>query len=191
MKRIQEGDKEAELQLWEQVKRFARMIAARILYAGKRAGAEMDDFMQAAFLAMLDAAEYFDVNVEGSFITVYKWFLLRYFRKLTGLISNSNSVNPTIAAVSLDAPVGEEQDTTLGELIEDVNAENPADAAESRLLRKTIMEAVETLPPEQQEVIIDHFFYGLPLDAVDKKQYGKALRALRKPEISNKLRGFL
>lgn len=167
------------------------MIAARILYAGKRAGAEMDDFMQAAFLAMLDAAEYFDVNVEGSFITVYKWFLLRYFRKLTGLISNSNSVNPTIAAVSLDAPVGEEQDTTLGELIEDVNAENPADAAESRLLRKTIMEAVETLPPEQQEVIIDHFFYGLPLDAVDKKQYGKALRALRKPEISNKLRGFL
>lgn len=167
------------------------MIAARILYAGKRAGAEMDDFMQAAFLAMLDAAEYFDVNVEGSFITVYKWFLLRYFRKLTGLISNSNRVNPTIAAVSLDVPVGEEGDATLGELIEDENAANPADTAESRLLRRTVMEAVETLPPEQQEAIIGHFYHGLPLDVVDKKQYSKALQALRKPTISAKLRDFL
>lgn len=167
------------------------MIAARILYAGKRAGTEMDDFMQAAFLAMLDAAEYFDVSVDGSFITVYKWFLLRYFRKLTGLISNSNRVNPTIVAVSLDAPVGEEGEATLGELIEDENAEKPADTAESRLLRKAIMEAVETLPPEQQEAIIRHFFYDVPLDALDKKQYDKALRALRKPAISIKLKGFL
>ena len=76
-------------------------------------------------------------------------------------------------------------------LIVDENAEDPADTAESRLLRKAIMEAVETLPPEQQEAIIGHFYHGLPLDMVDKKQYSKALQALRKPEISIKLRGFL
>lgn len=167
------------------------MIAARILYAGKRAGADMDDFMQAAFLAMLDAAEYFDVNTDVSFTTVYQWFLLRYFRKLTGLISNSHRVNPTILAVSLDAPGGEDDDATLGDFIEDENAEKPEETTQSRLLRNAITEAVETLPPEQQEAIIRHFFYDVPLDALDKKQYEKALRALRKPAISIKLKGFL
>lgn len=181
----------ASIQLWTQVERFARMKASRLLHAGKRTGTEMEDFMQVAYLAMIDAAKYFDIDLGFKFLTIYSLFLSNYFRKLTGLISNSHRVNPTILAVSLDAPFGEEGDTTLGELIEDENVEKPEDTTESRLLRKAITEALETLPPEQQEAIIRHFFYDVPLDVLDKKQYEKALRALRKPAISIKLKGFL
>ena len=156
-----------------------------------RAGVSKEDLMQEGFLAMLGVVQFWDFTKPYTFMTCLSYFLSRRFAKATGWDTNRKVINPTMSAASLDAPAGEDDDATLGDFIVDENAEDPADTAESRLLRKAIMEAVETLPPEQQEAIIGHFYHGLPLDMVDKKQYSKALQALRKPEISIKLRGFL
>ena len=147
--------------------------------------------MQEGFLAMLGAVQIWDFTKPYTFMKCLSYFLSRCFAKATGWDTNRKVINPTMSAASLDAPAGEDDDATLGDFIVDENAEDPHISTESRLLRKAIMEALETLPPEQQEAIISHFFYDMPLDTVDKKQYGKALRALRKPEISIKLRGFL
>lgn len=181
------------LELWFQVKRFINMKAfAKSCFSHEYPSVDYDDLMQEGFLAMLDTVKYFDVSKPYTFISCLAYKLLNRFQDATGWLRGPGRHDPTkVSVASLDIPVGEGGDATLGELIEDVNAENPVDTAESRLLRNAILEAVETLPPEQQEAIIRHFFYDVPLDMLDKKQYEKALRALRKPAISIKLKGFL
>ena len=181
------------MQLCIRVKRFVNMKAlesSRFSY--KCQSVDYDDLMQEGFLAMLDTVKYFDVSKPYTFISCLAYKLLNRFQDATGWLRGPGRHDPTkVSVASLDAPAGEDDDTTLGDFVEDENAEKPEETTESRLLRKAIMEAVETLPPEQQEVIIRHFFYDVPLDALDKKQYEKALKALRKPAVSMKLKGFL
>ena len=193
MKRIQDGDTEAVLELWIRVKRFVNMKAfERSRFSYKCPGEDYDVLMQEGFLAMLDTVKCFDVSKPYTFITCLGYKLLNRFQDATGWLRRPGRHDPTkVLVASLDAPAGEDDDATLGDFIVDENAEGPADTAESRLLRRTVLEAVETLPPEQQEAIIGHFYHGLPLDVVDKKQYSKALQALRKPTISAKLMDFL
>ena len=188
MKRIQEGDKAAELQLWEQVKRFARMKASRLVYAGKRAGTEMDDFMQAAFLAMLDAVKYCDVDLGFKFLTIYNFYLNNYFRKLTGLISNTRRINPVYLAKSLDEPLGGEadEDYTLEDLLRDENAIDPEEAATG--LGAVLREALNTLPEEQRAAVEGFYYHGV---TTDSKLRQKGLRALRHPTLSSELKDFL
>ena len=181
------------LELWLRVKRFVNMkVFESSRFSYKCPSVDYDDLMQEGFLAMLDTVKYFDVSKPYTFISCLAYKLLNRFQDATGWLRGPGRHDPTkVSVASLDAPAGEDDDTTLGDFIEDENVEKPEETTESRLLRNAIMEAVETLPPEQQEAIIRHFFYDVPLDALDKKQYEKALRALRKPAISIKLKGFL
>ena len=107
--------------------------------------------------------------------------------------------------VSLETPIGEEEDSHLGDFIPDDEALSPADAASISLLKEQLAEVLKTLTPREETVL--SLRYGLEdghprtLEEVGKEFNvtrerirqieAKALRKLRHPSRSKKLRDFL
>jgi len=107
--------------------------------------------------------------------------------------------------VSLETPIGEEEDSHLGDFIEDDAAQAPAEAATFTLLKEQLMEVLDTLTPREQKVL--RLRFGLDdgrartLEEVGKEFdvtrerirqiEAKALRKLRHPSRSKKLKDFL
>ena len=107
--------------------------------------------------------------------------------------------------VSLETPIGEEEDSHLGDFIEDREAQAPADAAADVLLREQLTEVLGTLTDREKQVLMLRF--GLKdgkartLEEVGKnfkvtrerirQIEAKALRKLRHPSRSKKLKDFL
>ncbi len=107
--------------------------------------------------------------------------------------------------VSLETPIGEEEDSHLGDFIQDDNVPVPAEAATQTLLREQLEEVLETLTEREKKVLILRF--GLEdgrsrtLEEVGKEFSvtrerirqieAKALRKLRHPSRSRKLRDYL
>jgi RNA polymerase primary sigma factor len=107
--------------------------------------------------------------------------------------------------ISLESPIGEEGDTHLGDMIEDKNALAPPEAASRQLLKDQVDEVLSTLTPRERRIL--HLRFGLE-DGVSRtleevgKEFNvtrerirqieaKALRKLRHPSRSKKLRDFL
>ncbi len=107
--------------------------------------------------------------------------------------------------VSLETPIGEEEDSHLGDFIPDDDALSPADAASISLLKEQLSEVLKTLTPREEKVLSLRFGLedGHPrtLEEVGKEFNvtrerirqieAKALRKLRHPSRSKKLRDFL
>jgi len=107
--------------------------------------------------------------------------------------------------ISLESPIGEEEDSHLGDFIEDRRALPPVDAATKRLLKEQINEVLSTLTPREQRVL--QLRFGLEdgrsrtLEEVGKEFNvtrerirqieAKALRKLRHPSRSRKLKDYL
>ena len=107
--------------------------------------------------------------------------------------------------VSLETPIGEEEDSHLGDFIPDEDAPEPATVASFTLLREQLMEVLDTLTPREEMVI--RLRFGLDdgktrtLEEVGRvfkvtrerirQIEAKALRKLRQPSRSKKLRDFL
>ena len=107
--------------------------------------------------------------------------------------------------ISLETPIGEEEDSHIGDFIEDRETPAPADAASYALLREQLNEVLHTLTPREENVL--KLRYGLEdgrthtLEEVGQKFditrerirqiEGKALRKLRHPSRSKKLKDFL
>ncbi len=107
--------------------------------------------------------------------------------------------------VSLETPIGEEEDSHLGDFIPDDDAQAPVDAASMALMREQLAEVLKTLTPREARVL--SLRYGLEdgnpktLEEVGKEFQvtrerirqieAKALRKLRHPSRSKKLRDFL
>ena len=107
--------------------------------------------------------------------------------------------------VSLETPIGEEDDSHLGDFIEDQDAQAPADAASFMLLKEQLDDVLATLTPREKEVL--RLRFGLKdgkartLEEVGKsfnvtrerirQIEAKALRKLRHPARSKKLKDFL
>jgi RNA polymerase sigma factor, sigma-70 family len=72
--------------------------------------------------------------------------------------------------ISLETPIGEEEDSLLGDFIEDKDIENPANQTAFRLLQEQLQEVLYTLPPREQEVLKMRFGledgYSLTLEEV-------------------------
>ena len=107
--------------------------------------------------------------------------------------------------VSLETPVGEEDDSHLGDFIQDDQVEIPADAATFTLLHEQLMEVLDTLTEREQKVLRLRFGLddGRPrtLEEVGREFNvtrerirqieAKALRKLRHPSRSKKLKDYL
>ena len=107
--------------------------------------------------------------------------------------------------VSLETPIGEEEDSHLGDFIEDRGAKAPADAASSQLLKEQVKEILCTLNDRERRVLelrfgledgrsrtleeVGHEF-GVTRERIRQIE-AKALRKLRHPSRSKKLRDFL
>ncbi len=106
--------------------------------------------------------------------------------------------------VSLEKPIGEEEDSHLGDFIEDNTSASPAEKAETRMLKEHLLEVLSTLTPRENEVIRKR--YGLD-DARPKtievgREFNvtrerirqieaKALRKLRHPNRTKKLKDYI
>ena len=107
--------------------------------------------------------------------------------------------------ISLEMPIGEEEDSHLGDFIEDDTTPAPADAAAQRLLSEQLNEVLHTLTPREEQVLKLRF--GLmdgrarTLEEVGKEFHitrerirqieAKALRKLRHPSRSKRLKDYL
>ena len=107
--------------------------------------------------------------------------------------------------VSLETPIGEEEDSHLGDFIPDEDASEPSEAASFSLLKEQLMDVLDTLTPREKKVL--ELRFGIvdgrtrTLEEVGKEFdvtrerirqiEAKALRKLRHPSRSKKLRDFL
>ena len=107
--------------------------------------------------------------------------------------------------ISLETPIGEEEDSILGDFIEDKEVENPATQTAFTLLQEQLRSVLNTLPPREQEVLKMRFGledgYSLTLEEVGlyfdvtreriRQIEAKALRRLRHPRRANGLRDYI
>ena len=107
--------------------------------------------------------------------------------------------------ISLETPIGEEEDSLLGDFIEDKEVENPASQTAFTLLQEQLHNVLNTLPPREQEVLKMRFGledgYSLTLEEVGlyfdvtreriRQIEAKALRRLRHPRRANGLRDYI
>ena len=191
---IQSGDKTRFLELWEQVKRFTWKQALRRIQAldGRR-GVEVDDLVQAGFIALVDTVRCYDASAGFSFMTLYGMMLKTAFQVTTGCRTERQRREPIDGAVSLETPLTDEENgDVLGDVIPDPAAELAFDEiAENDRLRRlhdALENALSTLPPEQADALRMKYFESRPADA---KTCQKGLRALRHPNTSKELKDFL
>jgi len=107
--------------------------------------------------------------------------------------------------VSLETPIGEEEDSHLGDFIEDQDAPAPAEAASFRLLKEQLEDVLDTLTQREERVLRLRFgledgrartleevgqVFGVTRERIRQIE-AKALRKLRHPSRSKKLKDFL
>ena len=107
--------------------------------------------------------------------------------------------------VSLETPIGEEEDSHLGDFIEDQDAPAPAEAASFRLLREKLEEVLDTLTSREKKVLRLRFgledgrartleevgqYFGVTRERIRQIE-AKALRKLRHPSRSKQLKDFI
>ena len=107
--------------------------------------------------------------------------------------------------ISLETPIGEEEDSLLGDFIEDKDVENPSNQTQFKMLQDEIIGILKTLPPREQDVLKMRFGlddgYSLTLEEVGlyfnvtreriRQIEAKALRRLRHPKRSRRLKDYL
>src|SRR5574344_667840 len=107
--------------------------------------------------------------------------------------------------ISLETPIGEEEDSLLGDFIEDKEVENPASQTAFTLLQEQLRSVLNSLPAREQEVLKMRFGledgYSLTLEEVGlyfdvtreriRQIEAKALRRLRHPRRANGLRDYI
>lgn len=107
--------------------------------------------------------------------------------------------------ISLETPIGEEEDSLLGDFIDDKDAENPASQTSFRILQEELAETLEALNVREREVLKMRFGldggYSLTLEEVGlyfnvtreriRQIEAKALRRLKNPRRSKRLKEFL
>ena len=107
--------------------------------------------------------------------------------------------------ISLETPVGDEDDSSLGDFIEDTNALIPVDAAIQTGLKNSTTKVLASLTPREERVLRMRFGIGMNTDHTLEevgKQFdvtrerirqieAKALRKLRHPSRSSHLKSFL
>jgi RNA polymerase primary sigma factor len=107
--------------------------------------------------------------------------------------------------ISLETPIGEEEDSLLGDFIEDKDVENPSSQTAFTILQEQLQDVLYTLPPREQEVLKMRFGledgYSLTLEEVGlyfnvtreriRQIEAKALRRLRHPKRSRRLKDYI
>lgn len=184
--RVKNGDTDALLELWEHnyglASIFARRRYNRLEAVGNMRGVDMDDLMQAAFLALVSAVNYYDPEKDFSFSSYWDKCIKNEFNSLLG--TRTRKCDPLNLSTSLDAPLDDSPDAeSLGSLIPD-----PADAFETATeriwheqLQETIEKALARLSPDQVSILKMRYYEGLTYESIHTKA-GLKCDAARKIE---------
>ncbi len=150
---IQAGNTEKMTDLWNQVERLIRWKAWRIVAAidesGISTGIEYDDLCQCGYFALVTAVASYKPG-SCAFTTCFMNCLKTAFSETTGYRTKRQMQDPLRWAVSLDLPVGEDEETPLSELVQDPKAETAISAVaerdEQEQRREAVRAAVAGLP---------------------------------------------
>lgn len=186
-----ENRRDRLVELWAQTRRMALKEANR--WAAHRSnGSQLEDLLQAAFIALMRAVDTFDPTAGCAFSTWYFRALTAEFTIATGRRTKKQQLDPLHAAVSLDVPLADSEDITLGDTIPDKRAEMAFSEADRMVdndhLRAALMSAVNALPGSQRAAILARYWgIGEP----DAREERRAMKSLRHPRVSMPLRAFL
>ncbi len=202
---IQQGRTDLYLQLWENVKRLIVQEAEkRYFISGGRGGVEIEDLVQCGFLALVSSVRYFDISSGWKFTTYLTKTLQTEFATAIGYRTDKKKRDPLNTAISLDAPLDDDDDGTYYDLIEDPNGNFEDKAIEQTWLadlRQELRKALAAIPEDQSEMIQMRYGKGLSVDQISKSRSidpkavrsleSKALYSLRRPQIRSRLERFV
>ena len=198
-RRIQHGEQDLLLQLWEQVRRYAHDRAYKWHMATNgRGGQTVQDLEQEAFLALLEALEGWSEEA-GPFLPWYSLRLKAAFTAATGQRTKRDQLDPLQNCISLDAPLTDREGDpfTLEDALPDQRAEDDLNTVEERDKQAAIRRVLDSLQAEQRQVILLRYYHDLTRDQTAKRLHltraraaaieAKALRLLRHPVNSRVL----
>jgi RNA polymerase sigma factor (sigma-70 family) len=205
---IQQGQREYIPALYDQIKKLlhckARDYFNKFYGPCSRCGVELDDLIQEAYLAMLDAVRAFKPDTKNCFTSYLSYPVLNRFRTLTHC--KRGIKDPLNQADSLEEPLSTENaDFTRADVIPDESAAEQFEAVETVLyqsaLHTAVEQSMEELDPKEREVIQCRYFENMTLQATGDRIGGnrervrqreqKAFRTFRKPQIARVLKPFL
>lgn len=161
--KIKAGQRELIPQLWGQIERLCALHANRVSRAlPSTAVCDVDDLCQCGFFAMLKAIEYFDPDSGYSFNTYFNICHKAAMAEASGFRTAKQKKDPSRFARSLDAPICDDSEVTLGEVTAD--SRDPIEALENEMYNEAARQAIGSLlgllTENEREVIERHFFAG-------------------------------
>ena len=161
--KIKAGQRELIPQLWGQIEGLCTLHADRVSRAlPSTAVCDFDDLYQSGYFAMLKAIEYFDPDGEYKFTTYFTNCLKTAMAKASGFWTLKQKKDPTRFAKSLDAPISDDDETTLGDITAD--SRDPIKDLENEMYNEAARQAIGSLlgllSENEREVIERHFFAG-------------------------------
>lgn len=208
--KIQQGNTELLGTLWDRLFLLVCKKANQFHeYSKGRGGLEIEDLTQIGFLAMVEAAETYNPQLEAKFATWLCIYLRKCFQIASGRLyeDSTGQTRPKDAldcAISLHTPIG--NDDEAGELMEIVAAPSSViDDAEENVwrqqLRCAVNEVLNTLPEDQRRALQLRYWNGLTFeqaaeemdttDSAIQALLSKALKTIRNTKRYAHLRPFV
>ena len=203
--KIQAGDQNRMTELWYQVEKFIAWKAQRIMPTlGESTVVEVDDLIQAGYFALVSAVATYKPG-EGAFVKWLSFYLQTAFAEAAGYRTEKMKKDPARYAVSLDQPIADDSDTTMGEIVPDQIATAAMESIEDNLwheqLQKALEDVLNEIPEKYGDVVRMRFFEGKTLDTISQEQNvtrervrqleHKGIKEMRRPQNKNHLKPFI
>ena len=178
--RIKAGEADLMGQLWEQTERLLTWMIDRELMSGEKAaraeaaGVTREDLCQEAYFALVAAVEAYNPESGLKLSSFLKYPVRNVVNKAIGLRTERTRRDPAVGAVSMDAPLTEDGDTSLLEMIRDPDSSAPFESVEERdyreHLRRDLEESLADLSARESQVIRARYYEGQTLEEIGAQE---------------------